>query len=192
MMPRNIGPCLAKPVIPVLWEMPQDRSLVAAASSVFLQGGSIAELPKVLAAFDQPQLQKVHVFVHIDLIAGLENSDAGLEYLADLKRIEGVVTIHHNLTRASHRLGLLSIVRLFLSDSRAVDRGLSIVEKSKADAIEIMPALVAAKTAGDFERCRLPRIAGGLCRSEQDLSEALASGVKAVTSTRPGMWRANL
>ena len=192
MKPGSIEPCFVKPVIPVLWELPKNRELIAAASSVILQGGPIAELPKVLAALDQPLLQKVHVFAHIDLIAGLENSDAGLEYLADLKRLAGVVTIHHNLTRAAKRLGLLSIVRLFLSDSRAVDRGLSIVAKSKADAIEIMPALVAAKTASDFQSCPLPRIAGGLCRSEQDLHEALASGVKAVTSTRPSMWQVNL
>jgi len=48
----------------------------------------------------------------------------------------------------ARRVGLLSIVRLFLSDSRAVDRGISVVKKSHPDAVEILPAVVAAKVAG--------------------------------------------
>ncbi|MCA9262065.1 MAG: glycerol-3-phosphate responsive antiterminator, partial [Planctomycetales bacterium] len=85
----------------------------------------------------------------------------------------------------------LSVVRLFLSDSRALERGLSIVEKSQADAIELMPAAVATQTAKDFARCPLPRIAGGLCRSASELEETLSSGVRSVTSSRVAMWKLN-
>ena len=45
----------------------------------------------------------------------------------------------HRPVRAT-RLGLLSIVRLFLSDSLAVQRGLSVANKSRLNAIEILPA----------------------------------------------------
>ncbi len=190
-MASKIDECLSKPVIPVLWRTANQDSLLARASSVILQAGTLVELRDVVAAFDRPQLQHISVFVHIDLIAGLENSEAGLECLAALGRVAGVVTIHHNLTRPAKKLGLLSVVRLFLSDSRALERGLTIVSKSSADAIEIMPAAVAAKTKKDFDRLPLPRIAGGLCRSEADLQEALASGIRAITSTRPAFWEYN-
>jgi glycerol uptake operon antiterminator len=99
--------------------------------------------------------------------------------------------VHHHLSGAARRLGLLSVVRLFLSDSRAVDRGLSVATKSHPDAIEILPAIVAAKISQDFRNCPIPRIAGGLCRTEADVDEVLASGCRAVTSTSPALWKLN-
>ena len=120
-----------------------------------------------------------------------KNNEAGLECLAQLPRIAGVVTIHHYLAKAASRLGLLSIVRLFLSDSRAVQRGLSVASKSHPDAIEILPAVAAIQAAADLQKCRLPRIAGGLCHTEADVRNALASGCRAVTSTLPSLWKLN-
>jgi glycerol uptake operon antiterminator len=166
--------------------------LLARASCIFLQGGALAEIPRTLAAFSSPKLDHVPLFVHIDLVAGLENSEAGLEYLAEFERITGVVTVHHHLCGPARRLKLLSIVRLFLSDSRALDRGLSVVHKSRPDAIEILPAAAAVKVASDFAASRTPLIAGGLCRTEADVQEVIASGCRAVTSTSPALWRLNL
>ena len=188
---QPISKCFERQVIPVVWEPGPDRELLAAASAVFLQGGPLAELGRVLEAFDVPPLDNVSLFVHIDLVSGLENNEAGLEFLAGFDRLAGVVSIHHHLTVPARRLGLLSIVRLFLSDSRAVERGVSVATKSKPDAIEILPAAVAPKVAADFRNCPIPRITGGLCRTEEDVREALSSGCQAVTSTRPELWRLN-
>jgi glycerol uptake operon antiterminator len=191
-MPRSsIDNCLRRRVIPVVWDPAPHAELIGQASSVFLQGGPLADLPRVLDAFEHGHLQDVSLFVHIDLVAGLEKSEAGLEYLTGFRRFAGVVTVHHHLARPARRLGMLSIIRLFLSDSRAVERGLAVAVKSHTDAIEILPAVTAVKVADDFRHCPVPRIAGGLCRSEADIAEALDSGCRAVTSTRPELWRLN-
>jgi glycerol uptake operon antiterminator len=188
---KSIDVCFRKHVIPVIWDPGNQEELLARASCVFLQGGALGDLTRALDLFAAPRLENLPLFVHIDLVAGLENSEAGLEYLAGFQRITGVVTVHHHLTSAARRLGLLSIVRLFLSDSRAVDRGVTVVNKSHPDAVEILPAVVAAKVATDFAPCRIPRIAGGLCRTEADIAEVLASGCRAVTSTSPALWKLN-
>lgn len=187
----KIDSCFSKPVIPVLWKLPSDSSSVSSASAVILQGGSLTELASVIGQFEQPSLSHVHLLVHIDLVAGLENNEAGLECLAQLPRIAGMVTIHHYLAKPAAKLGLLSIVRLFLSDSRAVQRGLSVANKSNPDAIEILPAVAAIKAAADLQKCHLPRIAGGLCRTEADIRETISSGCRAVTSTLPTLWQLN-
>jgi glycerol uptake operon antiterminator len=188
---KSIDACFRKHVIPVVWDPGNQGELLARASCVFLQGGPLGDLTRVLDLFGAPRVEHLPLYVHVDLVAGLENSEAGLEYLAGFQRITGVVTVHHHLTSAARRLGLLSIVRLFLSDSRAVDRGVSVVNKSHPDAVEILPAVVAAKVAADFAACRIPRIAGGLCRTEADVEEVLASGCRAVTSTSPALWKLN-
>ena len=188
---KSIDACFRKHIVPVVWDPGSQTELLARASSVFIQGGALGDLARVLDLFGSPRLEHLSIFVHVDLVAGLENSEAGIEFLAGFDRITGVVTVHHYLASAARRLGLLSIVRLFLSDSRAVDRGVSVVKKSHPDAVEILPACVAAKVAGDFEACRIPRIAGGLLRTEADVAEVLASGCRAVTSTSEKLWKLN-
>ncbi len=185
----TIRKCLEKPVIPVLWDPGKDLELIRQASAIFLQGGALADLRRVLSLFRD--LSSAALFVHIDLIAGLENSEAGIEYLAKLDHLAGVVTVHQHLAKPARKLGLLSIVRLFISDTRAVERGLAVAAKSGADAIEILPAVAAIQVAGDFNQSPLPRIAGGLCRTEKDVRDALDSGCSAVTSTRSELWRLN-
>ena len=191
MIRRSIEKCLTQPVIPVLWDPTKQAGGVSQASAVILQGGSLADLRIALDRFLNPEFAGISVFAHIDLIAGLENSEAGLEYLADLGHLAGVVTVHHHLAKPARRLGLLSIVRLFLSDSRSVERGVAIAAKSQADAIEILPAAAAIKVAADLNQCGIPRITGGLCRTEADVREALDSGCRAVTSTRAALWQLN-
>jgi glycerol uptake operon antiterminator len=188
---RSIDPCFRNKVIPVTWAPHSHGDLLARASCVFLQGGDLLNLSAVLKEFSGPKLAHLPLLVHIDLLAGLENNDAGLDFLAGFERIAGIVTVHHHLATPARKLGLLSVVRLFLSDSRAMDRGLSVANKSQPDAIEILPAAAAPKVAVDFANCRIPRIAGGLCRTEADVDETLLSGCRAVTSTSPVLWKLN-
>jgi glycerol uptake operon antiterminator len=188
---KSIESCFRNHVIPVVWDPGTQGDLLSRASTAFLQGGTLGDLERVLNLFSTPKLEHLPLFVHVDLVSGLENSEAGIEYLANFERLTGVVTVHHHLTSAARKAGLLTIVRLFLSDSRAVDRGLSVVNKSHPDAVEILPAVVAAKVAGDFASCRVPRIAGGLCRTEADMDEVIKSGCRAVTSTSATLWKLN-
>ncbi len=187
----QISRFFAKPVIPVLWDVGSNSDVLALASSVIMQGGPIVDLSNAIERFAKPPLDHIRILVHIDLVAGLEANEAGLELLADMGNIDGIVTVHHQLTKAAKRLGLLSIVRMFLSDSRALERGLLVAEKSRADVIEILPAAAAVKVAYELRSCSIPHISGGLCRTEDDIREALDCGSLAVTSTRPELWKMN-
>lgn len=187
----RIDRCLARPIIPVVSELSANLGQLASASSIILQGAKIVELPRIVEAFGQPPLKNVRLLVHLDLITGLENNDSGLEYLVQFAQVEGVVTVHHHLMAAAKRLGLLSILRIFLSDSRALERGLKVIASSRPDVVDILPAAAATHVSDEFRSCQVPHIAGGLCRTEDDVREALAAGCRAVTSTRPTLWRLN-
>lgn len=189
--PSQIERFFAKPVIPVLWDLGTNAELVGLASSVILQGGPIAELSRAIDRLAEPPLDHLRILVHIDLVAGLENNEAGLQWLASLGTVDGIVTVHHQMAKTAKKLGLLSIVRMFLSDSRALERGLTVAEKSRPDVIEVLPAAAAVKVAYDLRSCSIPFISGGLCRAESDIQEVLDCGSLAVTSTRPELWTMN-
>lgn len=129
---RSILAWLRRPFIPVFWEIPRDGTALERASVIFLQGGELRELPKVLEWLGRSPLAGVPVVLHIDLLAGLANDEAGLRYVASLEGISGIITVRHHLVSPARRLGLACIVRLFLHDTRAVDRGLQIVESCPA------------------------------------------------------------
>ena len=186
-----IEKCLTSPVIPVFWGLPQDIGDLAHASVLLLQGGSLAELPRVTAALEDEPLARIPVLAHIDLIRGLRSDEQGLEYLGGFERISGVVTTHPHLVQPARRLGLLSIVRVFLQDSRALDRGLAMAAKFRPDAIEFLPAVAAAEVADVLQSLTIPRIAGGLVRTPEGAQRILQSGCRAITSTLPALWQMN-
>jgi glycerol uptake operon antiterminator len=181
----------AKPVIPVVAEIP-DCDAFCKASTVFIQGATLKSIPKILRSFEAPELKDIGVFVHVDLLSGVKATDAAVEYLADYNRINGIVSINSQLMKPAKRLGLQSILRVFLQDTRSLNRGLAIAQKSKPDAIEFLPAFASVEAADLFHDLKVPQLAGGLVRTEDDVRKIIGKGFKAVTSTNPDLWKLNV
>ena len=182
----------ARPIIPVVWDISQTNSAsLAQASLIFLQGGELASLPGVLEVFGHAPLAGVPLMLHIDLLAGLTSDEPGLRYLAGHKRIDGIITVRSHLIAAARRMGLAAILRLFLQDGRAVDRGLHIIEQAHPDVIELIPGVAAIETATQCSALPIPRIAGGLVRTADLAHRILASGCRAISTSNEHLWDLN-
>lgn len=192
-MARNarLATIFSKPVIPVISDLSKHVDSIQAASCAILQGVRLTQLPDFLKEFDAPALENVELLIHVDLIAGLENNDAGIAFLAQFPRISGVVTVHQQLIAAARKANMLSVLRIFLSDSRALERGLHIIGKSRPDVVDLLPIAAAVKVADLFQGVKPPFITGGLCRSREDVREALSAGSRGVTSTNAELWKLN-
>lgn len=187
-----IVPYLTRPVIPYVTELAeQNIPLVASASIIFIGGGELADLPGILEKLARPPLAERPVLLHIDLLSGLANDEAGLRYVATFERIDGIITVRHHLAPMARKLGLMSVVRLFLQDGRAVDRGLSVIEKSRPDAVELLPGVAVPQVADRFADLSIPFIAGGLVRTPQVVRDILSTGCKSVSSTNVKLWEMN-
>lgn len=182
---------LGKPVIPVFWQTGRNDALLADAGMVFLQGGQLAELPDRLSRLKSGPAARVPVMLHIDLLSGLSSDEAGLQYLARLGGIDGIITVRSHLVAPARRLGLASILLLFLQDGRSLDRGLHVIEQSKPDLVELVPGVAALETARQFSGIPVPRIAGGLVRSELLVGRLLDSGCAAVSTSSAELWGLN-
>jgi glycerol uptake operon antiterminator len=182
-----------RPVIPVFSELGEmESSMLPHASLGFLQGGELSDLPRAVELLSQGTLVNLPIILHIDLLAGLSSDEAGLRYLAGLKRINGIITVRSHLVAAARRLGLASVLLVFLQDGRAVERGLHVIEQCKPDAVELVPGVAALQTASQFERISIPRIGGGLIRSPALVKQLLASGCRAVSSSNSDLWKMNV
>lgn len=187
-----IAPYLSKPIIPYITEgVDQHPTLIAAASIIFLGGGELAELPLLLSKLDQPPFKERPVLLHIDLVNGLSNDESGLRYVATLERIDGIITVRHHLALLARKLGLMSVVRLFLQDGRAVERGLAVIDKSKPDAVEVLPGVAFLQVPERFAHLPIPCIAGGLIRTPETVGQILSGGCKAISTSNVKLWELN-
>ena len=187
-----IAPHLSKSIIPYVTEgVDAHPDLLARASIIFIGGGELAELPDLLGKLSRPEFARVPVLLHMDLVNGLSNDESGLRYLATLDRIDGVITVRHHLAPVARKLGLMSVVRLFLQDGRAVERGLQVVEKSRPDAIELLPGVAFLQVADRFSGLPIPVIAGGLIRTQEIARQIVAAGCRAVSTSNVKLWELN-
>lgn len=182
---------LSRPVIPVFWELGPEAAHLPHASLLFLQGGELVELPRMLARLRGGPTAHLPVMLHIDLLAGLTSDEAGLRYLADLGGVDGIITVRAHMVAAARRLGLAAILLLFLQDGRSVERGLHLIEQSRPDLVELVPGVAALELADEFARVSVPRIAGGLVRTPELVHRLLASGCAAVSTSAPDLWGMN-
>ena len=180
-----------KPVIPVLWDVPASSELLANANAIFLQGGSISDLREALHPLEHPTLRNIPVFLNLDLLAGLSTDEAALKYIANYPRVGGIITTRHQLAKTAHRLGLAAIVRVFLQDSRALERGIHIAKNIKPDALEILPGVAGAHVASEFLNLNIPILAGGLIRSAETVETIINAGISAVSTSKPELWQLN-
>jgi glycerol uptake operon antiterminator len=188
----SIAAHLKRPVIPYVTEgVDRHPALIASASIIFLGGGELAELPNLLAKLEKPPFANLPVLLHIDLVDGLANDEAGVRYLATLPRIDGIITVRHHLAPLARKLHLLSVVRLFLQDGRAVDRGLAVIEKSKPDAVEVLPGVAFPEVADRFKNLPIPCIAGGLIRTPETVRQITQAGCRAVSTSNATLWELN-
>ncbi|MDL4840365.1 glycerol-3-phosphate responsive antiterminator [Aquibacillus rhizosphaerae] len=128
------------------------------------------------------------VIVHADLIQGLKNDEYGVEFLVQNVKVDGIISTRGNVISIAKKSNILAIQRLFVLDSHALERNLDMINKTKPDYIEVLPGLVPKIIREVYDNTKLPVIAGGLIRTEEDVRNALDGGAKAVTTSNGDLW----
>ena len=73
-------------------------------------------------------------------------------------------------------------------DSRSVDTALDTLKQSKADMIEIMPAIAYKSITKIKKNIRIPIIAGGLIDSRDEVYKALGAGASMISTGCQDLW----
>ena len=148
---------------------------------LFVLGGTIFDLPSLV---EQAESFEKLVFVDIDLIKGVGKDASGIRYLARESHVHGVITTKSNLIKSAQKEGMISIQRIFILDSESLAGGLNVVDKSRPDAIEVLPGLILPKIMDRIRaRSSIPVIAGGLITTQQEIQEILSSGAIGISTT---------
>ncbi len=129
------------------------------------------------------------VVVHLDLIGGLSAKEIAVDYIANQTNADGIISTKVNVCQRAVELGLLSIYRIFMLDSRAIESARKQSQSLVADVVEILPGVMPKVTKLMCKIFKKPIIAGGMIRDKEDVLEALNAGALSISTTNQEVWR---
>lgn len=145
----------------------------------------VAQL-KALVKYAQDSGKKV--LLHADLVNGLKNDDYAIDFLCKEIRPDGIISTRANAILKAKQHKMLAIQRLFMIDSSAYNKGVTLIQKVQPDCIELLPGIIPARVQKMTEKLHIPVIAGGLIETTDQINQVITSGAIAVTTSNKELW----
>ena len=161
-----------------------EKAVVSDVQAIFLLSSNIIDIESIAELVHSHQ--KI-LFIHMDFVDGLSKDPSGVRYLST-KGIDGIISTRSNIIAAAHDAGISCVQRFFMIDSRSVDTALDTLKQSKADMIEIMPALAYKSITKIKNNIQIPIIAGGLIESRDEVYKALGAGASMISTGKSDLW----
>ena len=161
-----------------------ERAVRSDVQSIFLLSSNIIDIESIA---DFVHKHEKILFIHMDFVDGLSKDTSGVRYLST-KGIDGIISTRSNIISAAHDAGIYCVQRFFMIDSRSVDTALDTLKQSKADMIEIMPALAYKSITKIKNNIQIPIIAGGLIESRDEIYKALGAGASMISTGKSDLW----
>lgn len=162
-----------------------ERALESDAQVLFLLYGDVVGIGETAA---RVRGAGKAVLVHLDLVDGLAQREAAVDFIARNTAADGILTTKPQLVRRARELGLVAVQRFFLLDSMALKNIERHLGQDAPDLIEVLPGLMPKIIRRLAENARRPVVAGGLIEEKEDVVAALAAGAVAVSATNPAVW----
>lgn len=121
--------------------------------------------------------------VHMDFLHGIANDSFGAQFMCQKIHVDGLISTKPKVIESAKANHCISILRLFLIDSRSLKKGCSMANTLQPDYLEILPATSKHAVNNIRKYCDLAIIGGGLIESSQDVDECLESGMISITSS---------
>lgn len=163
-----------------------EKALYSKVLAVFLLN---ARLNKLKNYSDKCKEHDKMLFLHLDLMKGMNSDKEAVKYLSKNDLCDGIITTHKNLIEYAKKEGLYTIQRIFVLDSGTIKNGIKSLKKVRPDAVEILPGLMAPHFIRELSiEIDIPFIAGGLIRTREEVDKLLADGVFAISTSADDLW----
>lgn len=127
------------------------------------------------------------IYIHVDFAEGIAKDMYGMRMLKHFG-VDGIISTKSNLIKHANDVGLKTVQRFFIVDSRSIDSISESLKQSRANMIEIMPGVVTKIITRLRTRVDIPIIAGGLIENKEEAMEAINSGAYAISTSNRDLW----
>ena len=175
------------PVIPALKDDKQLNTALKSSSEVlFIMFGNICNIDNIVSSAKNNG--KI-VFVHMDLIDGLQSNEHAVKFIKQNTNADGIITTRSKNIKIAKENDLMAVQRIFLLDSLSIETAVAQMKSSNCDAIEILPGIIPKIILKLKRYSKVPLIAGGLISHKDDMLEALNAGATAISTTSSDIWQ---
>ena len=124
------------------------------------------------------------VFFHLDLLRGISSDEYGCEYACQRLKADGIISSKVKTIETAKKNHRTSILRLFLIDSKSLERGLTLCNSCEPDYVEILPGIACGILPYLQTRTAAKLMCGGLIRTPEELKACFDAGACAVTISK--------
>ena len=129
------------------------------------------------------------VIVNVELIGGLNLDKTGINFLKKLYQVDMVICSSTAKLNMMKSVGLETVQRITLMDSKSFDTSAKAIADSKCDLIEVRPGIYGVKFMDKLRKIKdVPMILGGFVEDEQLVNEAMKAGFIGVTTSCKDLW----
>lgn len=121
------------------------------------------------------------ILFHLDLLKGIATDEYGCEYACQKLKADGIISTRPKVLETAKKNKCLAILRLFLIDTRSLDRGIGVCNALEPDYVEVLPGIACGILDYIRERTEVPFMCGGLIRSPEEIERCFEAGACAVT-----------
>lgn len=152
---------------------------------VFILYGDICNIGTIV---NKVKLAGKTAMIHVDLLEGLSGKEVAVDFIQAHTQADGIISTKPALVKHAKKIGLYTILRIFILDSMSYENIPKQVSGAKPDMLEILPGLMPKIIHRITKTSRVPVIAGGLISDREDVVNALSAGAIAVSSTNAAVW----
>jgi len=128
------------------------------------------------------------IYIHIDMIDGLNSTNNGIDYIMNTIKPDGILTTKSNVVAHAYKNNISVIQRFFILDTLSYEKALSNIKENKIVAAEIMPGLMPKVIKKLSQKTHIPIITGGLIKEKEDVINAIKAGALSVSTTETSLW----
>ena len=176
----------ANPVIPAVRGPDENLDLALSGDhpAVFVLGGDVFKLVEKL----EGRTRRPPVVVNVDLVGGVAGDADGVAFLS--RHVEGIISTNRRVIELGNSAGLVTIQRLFALDLSSIERGIRLVKRAKPKYVEVLPALAYPLMVSRHPEVHQWHVlAGGLLKSEEEVSFVLEAGATGVSTSHRALWK---
>lgn len=174
------------PVIPAIKDNDTFQAALNSSNEiVFIIMSNIIDIKNIC---DRLKERQKIVFIHVDMIDGLNSTNFGVDYIVNNIKPDGILTTKSNVVAHAYKNNIKVIQRFFILDSFSYEKALQNIKENKVIAVEIMPGLMPKIIKKISSQIYQPVITGGLVSEKEDIINALNAGALSVSTTNIKLW----
>lgn len=133
------------------------------------------------------------IYLHADLLRGVSADEYGCEYLCQRLHADGIISTKLKVLEAARRNHVTTILRLFLIDTKSLEKGVALIRSLQPDYVELLPGLACdvipdlkqrlslSSNASQADHTTQSFLCGGLIKTCPQITHCLEAGACAVT-----------